>query len=179
MFSGYYWGKAFGTLNEKKWLTRIIFLETVAGVPGMIAAMVRHLKSLRHMERDHGWIHTLLGLRCLQCTISFMLYTLIEEAENERMHLLTALVLRKPGILFKLAVIGAQGTLYYKDYILLHSYYLGIFVGMFGLAYVFSPRFCHRFVGYLEEEAVKTYSHCLEVNLLTVVINLIHFMAVP
>ncbi len=41
--------------------SRIIFLETVAGVPGMVAAMVRHLHSLRLMRRDHGWIHTLLG----------------------------------------------------------------------------------------------------------------------
>ena len=40
---------------------RIIFLETVAAVPGMIAAMTRHLRSLRHMQRDYGWIHTLLG----------------------------------------------------------------------------------------------------------------------
>ena len=39
----------------------------------------------------------------------------------------------------------------------------GIFVNLFFLAYVMSPRFCHRFVGYLEEEAVKTYTHCLEV----------------
>ena len=41
---------------------RIIFLETVAGVPGMVAAMTRHLQSLRKMRRDNGWIHTLLGL---------------------------------------------------------------------------------------------------------------------
>ena len=34
IFSGYTWGKWFGTLDEKKWLTRIIFLETIAGVPG-------------------------------------------------------------------------------------------------------------------------------------------------
>ena len=61
IFSGYAWGKIFGTLDEKKWLTRIIFLETVAGVPGMIAAMTRHLRSLRSLQRDHGWIHTLLG----------------------------------------------------------------------------------------------------------------------
>ena len=58
----------------------------------MIGAMVRHMKSLRRMTRDHGWIHTLL-----------------EEAENERMHLLTALELRRPGPLFKVAVIGTQG----------------------------------------------------------------------
>lgn len=36
-------------------------LETVAGVPGMIGGMARHLKSLRKLSRDHGWIHTLLG----------------------------------------------------------------------------------------------------------------------
>ena len=40
---------------------RIIFLETVAGVPGMMGAMVRHLQSLRRFQRDYGWIHTLLG----------------------------------------------------------------------------------------------------------------------
>ena len=62
LFSGYAWGKLWGTLDERKWLTRIVFLETVAGVPGMVGAMVRHLRSLRHMDRDHGWIHTLLGL---------------------------------------------------------------------------------------------------------------------
>ena len=37
-----------------------------------------------------------------------------------------------------------------------------MFVGGFSLAYLISPRFCHRFVGYLEEEAVKTYTHCLK-----------------
>ncbi len=40
---------------------------------------------------------------------------------------------------------------------------LGTFVNLFFLAYLMSPKFCHRFVGYLEEEAVKTYTHCLEV----------------
>ena len=44
----------------------------MAGVPGMVGGMMRHLRSLRTMQRDKGWIHTLL-----------------EEAENERMHLLT------------------------------------------------------------------------------------------
>jgi len=28
--------------------------------------------------------------------------------------------------------------------------------------YWLSPRYCHRLVGYLEEEAVKTYTHLLE-----------------
>ena len=48
------------TMNERDWLNRIVFLETVAGVPGMIGGMVRHLKSLRTLEKDHGWIHHLL-----------------------------------------------------------------------------------------------------------------------
>lgn len=37
---------------------RLIFLESIAGVPGMIAAQHRHFRSLRHMDRDYGWIHT-------------------------------------------------------------------------------------------------------------------------
>uniref|UniRef100_A0A2P2IG48 Alternative oxidase n=1 Tax=Hirondellea gigas TaxID=1518452 RepID=A0A2P2IG48_9CRUS len=125
LFSGYF----FGTMDESKWLTRICFLETVAGVPGMVAAMVRHLHSLRLMTRDHGWIHTLL-----------------EEAENERMHLLTALTLKKPGKMFRAAVLITQG----------------LFVNFWFFAYLVSPNFCHRFVGYLEEEAVATYTKCLK-----------------
>lgn len=37
----------------------------------------------------------------------------------------------------------------------------GIFTNVFFLCYLISPRFCHRFVGYLEEEAVKTYTKLL------------------
>jgi hypothetical protein len=47
------------------------------------------------MDRDHGWIHTLL-----------------EEAENERMHLLTFLKLRKPGTIFRFSVIATQASLH-------------------------------------------------------------------
>lgn len=59
-------------MTENKWLARVIFLETVAGVPGFVAGMHRHLRALRKLKRDNGWIHTLL-----------------EEAENERVHLQT------------------------------------------------------------------------------------------
>lgn len=38
-------------LSETQWLQRILFLETVAGVPGMVAAVLRHLRSLRLMVR--------------------------------------------------------------------------------------------------------------------------------
>lgn len=112
-------------VTEAQCLQRIIFLETVAGVPGMVAGMLRHMRSLRTMKRDHGWIHTLL-----------------EEAENERMHLLTFMQIRQPGPIFKAMVLLAQG----------------IFFNSFFVAYMISPRTCHSFVGYLEEEAVKTYT---------------------
>lgn len=42
-------------MNECKWLTRFVFLESVAGVPGMVGGMLRHLHSLRRMKRDNGW----------------------------------------------------------------------------------------------------------------------------
>ncbi|KAF8964210.1 mitochondrial alternative oxidase [Flammula alnicola] len=120
--------KAGYLLSDKQWLDRILFLETIAGVPGMVAATLRHLTSLRLMRRDSGWIHT-----CL------------EEAENERMHLMTFMTLRQPSMFFRLMILGAQG----------------VFYNLFFLSYLISPRICHRFVGHLEEEAVVTYTRCI------------------
>lgn len=116
-------------MTEKKWLTRFIFLESVAGVPGMVAGMLRHLRSMRRMQRDNGWIETLL-----------------EESYNERMHLLTFLKMAEPGWFMRLMVLGAQGV---------------FFNGMF-VSYLISPKTCHRFVGYLEEEAVITYTRVIQ-----------------
>ena len=42
-------------MTERKWLVRFLFLESVAGVPGMVAASIRHLHSLRRLRRDNGW----------------------------------------------------------------------------------------------------------------------------
>lgn len=42
-------------MTEEKWLTRFVFLESVAGVPGMVAGMLRHLHSLRRLKNDNGW----------------------------------------------------------------------------------------------------------------------------
>ena len=42
-------------MTERKWLMRFLFLESVAGVPGMVAGSVRHLHSLRRLKRDNGW----------------------------------------------------------------------------------------------------------------------------
>lgn len=116
-------------MSERKWLVRMVFLESVAGVPGSVAGMLRHLHSLRRMKRDNGWIETLW-----------------EEAFNERMHLLTFLKMAEPGWFMKVMIIGAQGV---------------FFNSMF-LSYLISPRTCHRFVGYLEEEAVLTYTLAIQ-----------------
>ena len=110
-FSGYTLKSYIKTLDERDMLRRCIFLETVAGVPGFAAAMIRHLQSLRRMQRDNGWIHTLL-----------------EEAENERMHLMTFLQLRNPGPILRASVALTQ---------------IG-FTAVFSLAYFISPHFCHR-----------------------------------
>ncbi|KAF1356773.1 alternative oxidase-domain-containing protein [Delphinella strobiligena] len=118
-------GRGHSSMTERKYMIRNIFLESVAGVPGMVAGMLRHLRSLRRMERDHGWIESLL-----------------EESFNERMHLLTFLKMAEPGWFMRLMVLGAQGV---------------FFNAMF-VTYLISPRTCHRFVGYLEEEAVITYT---------------------
>jgi hypothetical protein len=122
-------GYAFGRVTERKIMRRILFLETAAGIPGMVAGSLRHLTSLRRMRRDHGWIHTLL-----------------EEAENERMHMLVFMHRYQPGLCFRGLVLLTQG----------------VFWNVFFLAYLASPRLCHRFVGYLEEEAVRTYTHIIE-----------------
>jgi hypothetical protein len=115
-------------LTEAQWLVRVIFLESIAGVPGMVGGMLRHLHSLRRLKRDNGWIETLL-----------------EESFNERMHLMTLMKMAEVGWFMKTMILGAQGV---------------FFNAMF-LSYIVSPKITHRFVGYLEEEAVHTYTRLL------------------
>lgn len=61
------------------------------------------------------------------------------------MHLLTFMKMAEPGWFMKTMILGAQGV-----------FYNGFF-----LAYLISPRICHRFVGFLEEEAVVTYTRAI------------------
>jgi ubiquinol oxidase len=42
-------------MTEQKFLIRNIFLESIAGVPGMVAGMLRHMHSMRRLKRDNGW----------------------------------------------------------------------------------------------------------------------------
>ena len=80
---------------KKRYGHRAVILETVAAVPGMVAGMLNHLKSLRKMQNDNGWIKTLL-----------------DEAENERMHLMTFIEIAKPSIFERFLVILVQGIFF-------------------------------------------------------------------
>jgi ubiquinol oxidase len=112
----------------KRYGHRAVVLETVAAVPGMVGATLTHLHCLRRMVDDDGWIRTLM-----------------DEAENERMHLMTFVEIARPTAFERLLVLLAQGAFY---------------IGYFGL-YLASRRTAHRLVGYFEEEAVRSYTQYL------------------
>jgi len=116
------------TFFAKRYGHRAVVLETIAAVPGMVGATLQHLKSLRRMRGDGGWIHTLL-----------------EEAENERMHLMTFIEIAKPTWLERWVILLAQG----------------VFYNSFFLLYLVSSRTAHRAVGYFEEEAIVSYTEYL------------------
>ncbi|KAL6843783.1 hypothetical protein ACP4OV_026354 [Aristida adscensionis] len=114
---------------QRRHASHALLLETVAAVPGMVGGMLLHLRSLRRFEHSGGWIRALL-----------------EEAENERMHLMTFLEVAQPRWWERALVLAAQGV-YFNAYF---------------VAYLASPKFAHRFVGYLEEEAVHSYTEYLK-----------------
>jgi len=113
------------TFFAKRYGHRAIVLETVAAVPGMVGATINHLKCLRRMCDDRGWIRTLM-----------------DEAENERMHLMTFVEVAKPTLFERLVILGVQWV-----------FYLAFFA-----LYLASPKTAHRIVGYFEEEAVVSYT---------------------
>jgi len=117
------------TFFQKRYGHRAVVLETVAGVPGMVSGMWTHLTSLRKMKTGYGP----------------KIRTLLAEAENERMHLMTFIEIAKPNAFERFLVLIAQA----------------IFWNMFFVIYVFFPRTAHRIVGYFEEEAVYSYTEYL------------------
>jgi ubiquinol oxidase len=118
------------TFFAKRYGHRAVVLETVAGVPGMVAGMWQHLRSLRKMQPDdRGWIKTLL-----------------DEAENERMHLMIFVEIAKPNRFERLIILAAQ-------FVFWHFYFV---------LYVFFPKTAHRMVGYFEDQAVVSYTQYLE-----------------
>ncbi len=114
---------------QKRYGHRAVILETVAAVPGMVGGMLIHLKCLRKLCHDDGWIKILL-----------------DEAENERMHLMTFIEIAKPNWFERLLILITQI----------------MFFNSFFLLYLVSPKTAHRLVGYFEEEAIVSYTMYLE-----------------
>ena len=117
------------TFFAKRYGHRAVVLETVAAVPGMVGGLLQHLKAIRRIRDDEGWIRTLL-----------------DEAENERMHLMTFIEIAKPTLFERIVIMIVQ-AIFYNCYFFL---------------YLFAPRTAHRVVGYFEEEAVISYSQYLD-----------------
>ena len=113
----------------KRYGHRAVVLETVAAVPGMVGGLWQHLTALRKMRDDEGWIRVLL-----------------DEAENERMHLMTFVEIAQPNAFERFLIIAVQ-LIFYNSYFFL---------------YLFAPRTAHRVVGYFEEEAVISYTQYLK-----------------
>jgi ubiquinol oxidase len=117
------------TFFAKRYGHRAIVLETVAGVPGMVAGMWLHFKSLRKMKT--GWGPDIREM--------------LEEAENERMHLMFFIAIAKPNMFERLLVVLAQI----------------IFMIFYFIIYIISYRLAHRMIAYFEEEAVRSYTDYL------------------
>ena len=94
----------------------------------MVGGLLQHLKALRHIRDDRGWIKELL-----------------DEAENERMHLMTFVEIARPTILEHVVIMLTQAAFY--------NFYFFL--------YLFAPKTAHRVVGYFEEEAVASYTSYL------------------
>ena len=80
------------TFFAKRYGHRAVVLETVAGVPGMVAGMLLHFTSLRKMKTGYG------------ATIR----ELLAEAENERMHLMFFIEIAQPNFFERMLVVVAQ-----------------------------------------------------------------------
>ena len=96
---------------------------------GMVAGIWIHLKSLRQMKTDTATI----------------IRELLEEAENERMHLMFFIEIVQPNLFERLLVLLAQG----------------IFWNFYFIMYVFAPNTAHKMIAYFEEEAVRSYTEYL------------------
>ena len=77
---------------SKRYGHRAVVLETVAGVPGMVAGVWMHFKSLRAMKAGYGE----------------QIREMLAEAENERMHLMFFIEIAKPNMLERFLVLSAQ-----------------------------------------------------------------------
>ncbi|KAL2913875.1 inducible alternative oxidase 2 [Polyrhizophydium stewartii] len=91
-----------------------------------------------------GMLRHLTSLRLMRHDGGWIAH-LLHEAENERMHLMTWMKVCNPNIFERALVVAVQG----------------VFFNVYFAAYIFFPKTAHRLVGYLEEEAVISYTHFL------------------
>ena len=80
------------TYFAKRYGHRAVVLETVAGVPGMVAGVWMHFKSLRKMKVGYGE----------------QIREMLAEAENERMHLMFFIEIAKPNYFERFIVLFSQ-----------------------------------------------------------------------
>ena len=80
------------TFFAKRYGHRAVVLETVAGVPGMVAGVWMHFKSLRAMKAGYGE----------------QIREMLAEAENERMHLMFFIEIARPNYFERFIVLFAQ-----------------------------------------------------------------------
>jgi ubiquinol oxidase len=80
------------TFFAKRYGHRAVVLETVAGVPGMVAGVWMHFKSLRKMKVGYGE----------------QIREMLAEAENERMHLMFFIEIAKPNYFERFIVLFSQ-----------------------------------------------------------------------
>ena len=80
------------TFFAKRYGHRAVVLETIAAVPGMVAGVWMHFKSLRNMKTGYG----------------YYINEMLSEAENERMHLMFFIEIAKPNWFERRLVLIAQ-----------------------------------------------------------------------
>jgi ubiquinol oxidase len=118
------------TFFRERYGHRAVVLETVAAVPGMIAGMLTHFASLRTLRKGYGT----------------KIHQMLEEAENERKHLIFVLHITKPTKVERAIIVVAQ--------VLFSMFYFSL--------YMISPKTAHRMIGYFEEEAVRSYTDYIQ-----------------
>jgi ubiquinol oxidase len=108
---------------------RAVVLETMATIPGMIGALILHLRLTRRIDPQEGGVEAL-----------------VQEARNERFHLLVFSAIARP--------------LWWEWWLIRLGQAASVLI--YGTMYLLSRRVAHRFVGYLEELAVNSYTHYLD-----------------
>ena len=114
----------------KRYGHRAVVLETIAGVPGMVGGMLLHMRSLRKMERGNG----------------HMIQELLDEAVNERKHLMFFIEVAQPNWFERGLIVAAQA----------------IFFVFYTFMYICFTRTAHKMIAYFEEEAVRSYTNYLD-----------------